>query len=215
MGTKQEIVRNVKNPPRIPGRMKGREIQSLEIIIIIFNLRPVFNGKSHSQKNTFDLLPKDSERMGSPPISPFPGKREIDDTPRHGGGIQFLVQFSQRSVDVRFQLIEFFSRFRFFFGRKRLQVIKQLLDVSFAAAQIEITEFLQVLQSLCVETIFIELAAQTLDLGFYFMHQDYEAVPSALTLLAFSTIRENVFGAVTARSAKTLRSSSICRTLSP
>ncbi len=77
MGAQNNIVVDVEGILHVPGRMVFRDIQGLEIVEILFNLRPLFNAEAERGKDGTNLFRRQGYRMLAAFSRPATGKGHV------------------------------------------------------------------------------------------------------------------------------------------
>ncbi len=112
----KQVIREVKGIPIVSSGMMRREVQRFEIVVIRLDLRPLFDRKTHRDKNILNFLLEEDDGMRGPPVFLFSRQSEVNFLlDRFGSRELFLGRF-EFFLDVALQSVDDLAGFRFFFG---------------------------------------------------------------------------------------------------
>ena len=74
----EQVVGDVERVPVVPGRMMGREVEGLEVVVVGLDLGPVLDGEAHPGEDRLDLLLEEDDRMGRARVGAASRQGQVD-----------------------------------------------------------------------------------------------------------------------------------------
>src|ERR1043166_8585512 len=139
-------------------------IEGLEIVIVVFDIRAPCNFETHSPENIDDLVNHKRQRMNPAPFQACSRQRNIDFRFSQNAGLQFLLNNVKPFIESLFQnsfdLVELFPRPRSLFRGQILQPSQEKCQSTLAAQKLHAQLFnlrlggrlLESLQNLSLES---------------------------------------------------------------
>src|SRR5215813_4535185 len=120
--TQRQPLVDVERVLRAARRVIGRDVQRVEVVEVVLDLRPVLDLVAHRDKDVFDRLPQQRDRMKVAPPYAASGQRYVNALFGQLFGLSFRgetgLQFFDLGFDVIFQLVEPLPRHATLIGRK-------------------------------------------------------------------------------------------------
>ena len=140
MGPEQEIALDEERVPLVPGRVVGREVEGLEVVVVRLDLGALLDGETHAQEDPLDLLFEKRERMGPADVALPAGQGQVRPEGRRGGrGLGHLpeppVNLADPALELVFEFVDQAPGLAFLLRGDGLQLLEQKSDPAPLAAQ--------------------------------------------------------------------------------
>ncbi len=127
----------------VAGRMVGREVEGLEVVVVGLDLGALLDDEAHAEEDPLDLLLEQGQGMGGPDVASAAGQGQVDGPGRAGGRPQPGLEGPDAVLRVVLELVDQAAGLAPGLGRSGLQLLEQKGDVALLPSQVGRPELLE------------------------------------------------------------------------